>query len=179
MRRLLKQRFRFYRFYYSVFATCSLIFVLYFQLTITSIPVFDFHPVLKVAAFISGISGLVIMFGCMKKYLLVIAGIKAFTRNNNSPAVLQTGGLHRYTRHPLYFGTLILIWSLFLLYPLWSNLIACSVVSIYTLAGIRIEERKLLAEFGEQYRIYSQQVPMLIPRFAWRTKIGQSVPRTG
>jgi protein-S-isoprenylcysteine O-methyltransferase Ste14 len=79
--------------------------------------------------------------------------------------VLETGGLHRYVRHPLYLGTLLLIWSLFLFFPLLSNLLGCMAITLYTLAGIRLEERKLLLRFGSMYADYCKRTPMLIPRF--------------
>lgn len=106
-----------------------------------------------------------IMLACVKKYFSAVSGIKAFSRERSSGAVLQTEGLHSYTRHPLYFGTLLFIWSLFLLFPLLSNLISCCLISGYTVAGIYLEERKLIIEFGEGYKDYARKVPMLIPLF--------------
>jgi len=66
-------------------------------------------------------------------------------------------------RHPLYSGTLLTIWSLLLIFPLLSNLLACLVITVYILIGIQLEEKKLLLDFGEDYRSYASSVPMLIP----------------
>jgi protein-S-isoprenylcysteine O-methyltransferase Ste14 len=77
--------------------------------------------------------------------------------------VLQISGVHRYVRHPLYLGTFIFLWGLFLLIPLWSSLIAVVLIQAYTQTGIIFEEKKLVAEFGDQYRDYQQAVPKLIP----------------
>jgi protein-S-isoprenylcysteine O-methyltransferase Ste14 len=77
--------------------------------------------------------------------------------------ILEQGGLHRYVRHPLYFGTLLFIWSLFFIYPYLNNLLACIVITGYTVFGAMLEEKKLVAEFGEKYVDYKKQVPMLIP----------------
>lgn len=179
MSKLLGRSFRFYRFYYSIFATFSLGFLLYFLVTMESPRIFELSKFVKLAVSISGIAGIAIMLLCVRKYFSVVTGIKAFSAERNSTTVLQRDGLHSFTRHPLYFGTLLFIWNLFALFPLWSNLISCGMISIYTVAGIYIEERKLLAEFGDAYKNYSRNVPMLIPGlFTRRSKIRQSFSET-
>jgi len=72
-------------------------------------------------------------------------------------------GPYRWVRHPLYFFSLLLIWSCpdlsldRLLYNiLWST---------WIIVGSVLEERDLVADFGEPYRDYQSKVPMLIP---WR-----------
>lgn len=74
-------------------------------------------------------------------------------------------GPYRWVRHPLYFFSLLLIWSCpdlsldRLLYNvLWST---------WIIVGSVLEERDLLADFGESYRDYQLKVPMLIP---WRIR---------
>lgn len=176
---ILGKSFRFYRFYYSVFATVSLILIISLQIGIDSPPLWESTIAVNVFAILVGTAGIAIMLACMKKYISAISGIKAFSRKQNPATVLQTDGLHSYTRHPLYFGTLLFIWSLFLLFPLVSNLIACALISVYTVAGIHIEERKLVSEFGGRYKAYARKVPMLVPLLPIRRpKIGHSFPKT-
>ena len=177
MSRILGRSFRFYRFYYSLFATISLLFLLYFLVTMESPRLFELSGFLKSMSSVGGIAGVAIMIACTKKYFSAVTGIKAFA-GTNSVHPLQTEGLHSYIRHPLYFGTLLLIWSLFALFPSLSNLISCCIISIYTFAGIRIEERKLVMEFGHSYIEYTRKVPMLIPRFfIRRSKLAHSFPK--
>ena len=102
------------------------------------------------------------MFICITKYFMNLSGVDVFMKHNRQQ-VLERGGLHGYVRHPLYSGTLIFIWALFLVFPLLSNLIAGIVISLYTWIGIRMEENKLLIQYGEDYRSYAAGVPMLIP----------------
>ncbi|MBC7828842.1 MAG: isoprenylcysteine carboxylmethyltransferase family protein [Chitinophagaceae bacterium] len=176
---LLGRSFRYYRFFYSFFAFLNLVLLLYFQFAINSPALWKVSGLLQLTSLATGLSGLVIMLSCIRKYFSVVTGIKAFAREKNQVAILQTGGLHKYTRHPLYFGTLVFIWSFFLLFPLVNNLIACGVISVYTLVGIHIEERKLINEFGESYKLYTRRVPRLIPRFPGRRhKLGQSFQET-
>jgi protein-S-isoprenylcysteine O-methyltransferase Ste14 len=44
------------------------------------------------------------------------------------------------------------------------NLLACLVLTLYTIWGARLEEKKLAAQFGETYVAYKKRVPMLLPR---------------
>jgi protein-S-isoprenylcysteine O-methyltransferase Ste14 len=73
------------------------------------------------------------------------------------------GGIHRYVRHPLYLGTFLAIWGGFLMYPVLSLFVSNIVITLYTLIGIRFEEKKLVQEFGPAYEKYKEQVPKLIP----------------
>lgn len=174
MQKLLRSQFRYYRFYYSLFAFMYLIPLIYLQCTVESIRlwgksffIIEFPGVLML------IAGLTMMLICMKRYFFEVSGIKVFKKGSKLPRELQTEGLHSVVRHPLYLGTLLFIWGCFLLFPLLSNLIACCLINIYTIAGIQIEERKLMNEFGEQYRHYSTKVPMLIPRVLIKRKLRQ------
>jgi protein-S-isoprenylcysteine O-methyltransferase Ste14 len=75
---------------------------------------------------------------------------------------LVVRGFYRWVRHPLYTAGLLFIW----LTPVMTeNMFALYVgLTIYIYIGARFEERKLLREFGEEYRAYQQRAPMLLPR---------------
>lgn len=165
MRKWLGESFKFYRFYYSVFATINLAAILYFQFTIVSPLLWNTVYLIHYAGLIATAAGMIVMMACMRKYILVVTGVRAFSNSANSRPVLQTGGLHKYTRHPLYLGTLVFIWGIFLISPKISHLICCVAMSVYTLAGIFFEEKKLVVEFGEEYTRYASEVPRLLPRF--------------
>lgn len=83
--------------------------------------------------------------------------------------VLKTNGLNALVRHPLYFGTLLLVWGMFFIFPNNAALIIASATTIYLMVGTKLEERKLEQQFGEAYRSYRTQVPMLIP-FRWKSR---------
>jgi len=83
--------------------------------------------------------------------------------------------LHRHVRHPWYFLALIVIWTR----PLdaaW--LVSALAITGYLIIGSRLEDTKLLAEFGEPYRRYRQQVPGLMP-WPGRTLPLTETPHTG
>jgi protein-S-isoprenylcysteine O-methyltransferase Ste14 len=80
-----------------------------------------------------------------------------------TPARFVSNGLYGYVRHPLYSLGLVIIW----LAPLMSwNVLGFNLgITLYILVGIKFEERKLLAEFGQLYADYPRRVPMLLPGF--------------
>jgi methanethiol S-methyltransferase len=154
--------FRFYRPFYSLIAAISLALVLWYQYNLSSPRLWATNNIAVIVVMPFLASGAVIMSVCIYKYFFDLSGIDVFTKRKASGA-LQQQGMHRFVRHPLYFGTLLFIWSLFFLFPLLKNLIAALSISVYTIAGARLEEKKLLKEFGEVYREYRKKVPMLIP----------------
>lgn len=154
--------YRYYRVVYSIIAAITLILLLVYQFAHYS-PLL-YRPALPhyLIAIPLAAAGFVIMAICVRKYFMNLSGIDVFIKKKRA-SVLETTGLHRYVRHPLYSGTLLFIWALLIIFPLVSNLIACVVITVYTCIGIRIEEEKLMAEFGEDYRAYAASVPMVIP----------------
>lgn len=117
----------------------------------------------KLIAIPVGTVGLVFMWKSIRKYFFYLSGIDVVI-NRPVESRLETGGLHKLVRHPLYFGTLTVIWCIFAWMPTFANAIACLVITLYTIIGIQIEEHKLVEEFGDDYRDYQQRVSMLVPR---------------
>ncbi len=76
---------------------------------------------------------------------------------------LRIVGPYRFVRHPLMLGLLIALWA----QPIMPrDLLMLNVgLTIYILIAIRLEERDLVREFGEEYEEYRRQVPALIPLY--------------
>ena len=163
MQRWLGAHYKYYHFAYSVFAALSLIVILIFQYSMQSRLLFTLPGWAKVLLGLPALAGVAIMLVVIRKYFFSLSGISVFYKQQ-APVVLEQDGLHRYMRHPLYFGTLLFIWSLFFLFPYLHNGLACLVITGYTILGAMIEEKKLVVQFGEKYIAYKKQVPMLIPR---------------
>lgn len=72
-------------------------------------------------------------------------------------------GVYGLVRHPLYLAAIVIL----LCSPEFTrNWIAIRVICIaYILIGTSFEERRLLRERGEEYRLYQAEVPRLFPGF--------------
>jgi len=77
---------------------------------------------------------------------------------------LHISTLHRFVRHPWYFFFIVILWTQNLHL---AQLIVYGLVTLYFVIGSHMEERKLIAQYGEAYREYARQVPGLIP-LPWR-----------
>jgi len=161
----LKQKmknYKLYRVWYTLFAFAFLVGLIYYQIEIPTIALFSLNYFVLVAGIIIGLSGLLLMLVCIRKYFMSLSGLRSLFIENYSNE-LQITGVHKYIRHPLYLGSFVFIWGMFLLLPYLSLFISNLVITIYTLIGIELEEKKLIAEFGEQYCEYRRKVPKLIP----------------
>lgn len=129
-----------------------------------------------------GMGELGMMIAMVIGYALAFVGIGLFmvgwrelyrARQENR---LATDGLYGLVRHPQYtglflglFGEGVVHWP-----TVFSVILFPVIVLVYTLLAYR-EERRMLEEFGEQYRIYQRQVPMFFPgQHRWGQFIGRS-----
>ncbi|MGD0822548.1 MAG: isoprenylcysteine carboxylmethyltransferase family protein [Desulfomonilia bacterium] len=74
---------------------------------------------------------------------------------------LTVSGAYKWVRHPLYFFSLIMIWSCPVLTV--DRLLFNLMWTTWIITGTVLEERDLVREFGDQFREYQAKVPMIIP----------------
>jgi protein-S-isoprenylcysteine O-methyltransferase Ste14 len=78
----------------------------------------------------------------------------------NTEEGIKKSGLLGIIRHPMYLALIIFLWSqTFRL----SDIVSNTVLTVYIIIGTKLEERKLVLEFGDSYVQYQKEVPMLIP----------------
>jgi methanethiol S-methyltransferase len=87
--------------------------------------------------------------------------VLSFAGRVTSVVAFKTPGLYRFVRHPLYLGFILAFWAT----PAMTagHLLFAAVMTFYICAGIWLEERDLMAFFGDRYRQYRARVAMLLP----------------
>ncbi|GJD66362.1 methanethiol S-methyltransferase [Methylobacterium frigidaeris] len=94
-------------------------------------------------------------------------GLKQAIRGWRSPvrdeATFTTPFLYKHVRHPIYLGFVIAFWAT----PMMTvgHLLFAAVATAYIFVGIQLEERDLVAFFGDRYIRYRREVGMLLPRY--------------
>lgn len=90
---------------------------------------------------------------------------KTGTRRIEDQESFRISPFHRHVRHPWYALGLVLLWTRDMNAAL---LLSAILMTAYLFIGAHLEERKLIARYGEAYRRYMQRVPGLIP-LPWKT----------
>ncbi|TDG13437.1 isoprenylcysteine carboxylmethyltransferase family protein [Seongchinamella unica] len=85
----------------------------------------------------------------------------AFAGKELAPDSFETPSLYKYSRHPMYVGILLVMWST----PQMTvgHLVLALVWTAYVFIGIYFEERDLIRHFGQQYLDYRNSVSKLFP----------------
>lgn len=73
----------------------------------------------------------------------------------------KTPGLYQFVRHPIYFGFTVAFWAT----PIMTvaHLLFAVGTLAYMIIGIALEEKDLVASFGDSYQKYQSRVSMLTP----------------
>ena len=168
LKRLIKNKLsalnQFYRLTYNGIALITLIFVLQFQDSITPIFLFQKTMLLQIVGFSIIVLGTILGYLSFKNYSTSeFFGLDYNKSSEENKDILNTSGFNSFVRHPLYFASLLLIWGYFIANPNSNILIMNWVITAYLIIGTKLEEQKLIKEFGQQYKDYINQVPMLLP----------------
>ena len=155
---------RAYRLFFNFVAIGSLLAIFFFYKKIDAELFFE-NEIFKMVGGFLVVLGLILSVIALRQYNLAeFMGTQQYTHvTPPAPEKLKTTGFNSFVRHPLYFATLIILWGFFLFQPTDLVLMIGVISSIYIYVGTKLEEEKLVNEFGQAYLEYQKEVKMLIP----------------
>ncbi len=166
LKRRLGGHFRFYRLVFNLVAIATIVPVILYGQSIQGHVVFRWEGFMIVFQVLLLTIAVLLFFAGARHYdMLQFLGLRQIRTGTSHSALTETGTLNTtgvlgITRHPWYLAAIILIWARGLDVP---TLITNIILTLYFIVGTALEERKLLIEYGEDYRRYQQKVSMLIP----------------
>jgi protein-S-isoprenylcysteine O-methyltransferase Ste14 len=155
---------RFYRLAYNAFAVVSFVPVLALLAWLPGKTIYQLRLPWSALALTGQAAALMTLAaGLLQTDPWSFLGLRQVTEGTPAePGHLMVTGLYRWVRHPLYTAGLLLIW---LTPVMTTSILALNLsLTLYIIVGSRLEERRLLAEFGQAYADYQAAVPGLIPR---------------
>ncbi|GAB5525998.1 MAG: isoprenylcysteine carboxylmethyltransferase family protein [Roseivirga sp.] len=148
-----------YRLLYSAFAGLGLLFILFFGASLESSFIIAPSETTTYVGLILAGTGVLLIKRAFRSYSF--RGFIGFKKEDTT--TLHTSGLQSRMRHPLYTGTILLVGGYLIFNPLLVNLVTFGSLMLYLPLGIRLEEKKLVEQFGQSYEKYRHQVPALFP----------------
>jgi protein-S-isoprenylcysteine O-methyltransferase Ste14 len=167
MTRLLKNYYAFYRIFYVFISLVLLIPLINYTAQLDNNVIIIYGPSLNIIRYVL-ISGSLLMFfwAFFLNYdSLSFFGIRQALnfgkiKKINPSEEVKRNGLLGIVRHPMYLSLIIYLWcQTFRM----SDIVVNIVLTIYIIIATRLEEKKLVLEFGDTYVKYQQEVPMFIP----------------
>ncbi len=158
--------YRLYRLIYNALAVATIMPIILFERLLGGEALLPWSAPLMAFRVFLALLALKLFIDGAKHYdlaqFLGIRQIRSGVAHNliNEKGALDIRGIFLVVRHPWYLGAILLIWVRALD---TATLVANLILTIYLIAGTHLEERKLLLEYGEEYRSYQEKVSMLIP----------------
>ena len=161
-------KFRFYRISYNVFALVSFCAVWFYSQTFAVIIIYNPSGLLFfIQMIVFALSLILFVVGAKNYDMKQFIGLNQLSQKNISIGIGMYGqfrqdGILQYSRHPWYLASLLILWTGFESLTM-TRLTMNIVFTLYIFIGTLLEEKKLVAEFGESYRAYQKKVPMYFP----------------
>jgi methanethiol S-methyltransferase len=166
---------RYYRLLYNAFSLATFIPLIIFTKMAEGQVVVSWEGyAIPIRALLLVVSFLLFKGGAQQYDLKSFLGLKQLQTGKGQLLMSETesfteNGIFAITRHPWYLGSLLFIWTMLPNYPLPVFLAVC-IMSIYLVVGTMLEERKIVAQYGDSYRRYQQRVSMFFP-WKWLVRL--------
>lgn len=160
MKEVMRDRFKYYRLIYVVISSLGLLILFIFNASIDAPGFFDSTGWVRYLSLMFAAFGVIILKIAFRSYQF--SSFVGMTPELPQPLI--TTGLLGSVRHPIYSGTILIAIGFWLFSPNWPTTISVGCIFVYLPIGIYLEEKKLIAEYGEQYLAYKKEVPAIFPR---------------
>ena len=153
--RLGERAVRYYRFFYVVAGLITTALLLLPVKALPDSPLYGIpRPWVYFTLLIQLAAGVCLLISLQQTGTMQFLGVAPFfaadQKAGSTPLV--TSGFYAWVRHPIYFFSFILMW--FFPFMTWNLLALFIGLTLYTLIGSLFEERRMVAEYGEEYRAY-------------------------
>jgi methanethiol S-methyltransferase len=167
MTRLLKNYYAFYRIFYVSISLGLLIPLIDYTEQLDNKVIINYGMTLNIVRYVLILGSLLMFFWAFffNYDSLSFFGIRQAlnfgkTKKINTSDEIKKNGLLGIIRHPMYLSLIIYLWcQTFSI----ANIVVNIVLTIYIIIATKLEEKKLVLEFGDTYVKYQQEVPMFIP----------------
>jgi protein-S-isoprenylcysteine O-methyltransferase Ste14 len=164
----LRSYYKYYRLFYNLVALTTLIPLILYYLTLKGPVLFSWQGYLMtIQIILFMVVILLFISGGLKYDILQLLGIRQIKSGKvhatlSESGDINTSGILGVTRHPMYLATIIFVWICYReMYV--STLILNIILTIYTVIGTVLEEKKLIIKLGDNYQDYKDKVSMLFP----------------
>ena len=160
-----KDIIRVYRFAYNLFAIISFLPILWLMATLPDRRIYAIpFPWVIFSLVGQALAIIPLLVGLSQTGTWEFIGLRQLLikeKEDDNPHELVIHGVYQQVRHPLYTAGLLFIW----LTPVMSlNILTVFfILTVYTVIGAYLEERRLWQEFGQVYLEYKTKTPMFIP----------------
>lgn len=150
-----------FRFVYVLVATVGLLALLFFNAYVPSTLMIERSSATRYLGLLLATMGLLIWRAAFKNYR-----ISEFLGLREEPKTFFQTGILGKVRHPIYSGLILVVLGFVVFDVRWPSLVSAACIFSYLPLGIFWEEKKLVAQFGQEYLEYQKRVPAIIPK--WR-----------
>jgi protein-S-isoprenylcysteine O-methyltransferase Ste14 len=158
--------YRYYRIIFNLVSVITLIPVLIYSGTLRGDPFFTWSGVWRPVQIALAAGSISLFYAGGRHYdLRQFLGVRQVIENESRKGLTETGGIDTsgilgVIRHPWYTAAILIIWARPLNMPV---LVTNAVLTAYLFVGTVLEEKKLVAQFGDDYLDYQSRVPMFFP----------------
>jgi protein-S-isoprenylcysteine O-methyltransferase Ste14 len=155
---------RYYRLLFNAVGVLTLLPILWLAVAPPDRPLYSTPYPWRWLSFAGQVAGLWLLAASLRVTgALDFLGLRQLAVEGGAAPELHIRGPYAWMRHPLYTGSMLVLW----LFPemTLNRLALIAAISLYFWLGAYYEERKLEAWFGATYTAYKARTPMFIP---WR-----------